>query len=186
MDKKPSIFTYGKAHHGHVISGLPQEHEGMWSCAYQFGISYRPSGLNSNTFLGSSNCFVCLRKKSTCFVSKMLGHFARLLVTPYFHRGRIILGNLCNLKQWLNTVKELKRKVTRGYGWKNDTTTYFQVCLNNLFSCLCHGSIFSFEHCAVFLGSGVRYLQFNHESFYQGHKHFVFGYSVPMKPLMQL
>ena len=28
MDKKPSIFTYGKAHR-HVISGLPQEHEGM-------------------------------------------------------------------------------------------------------------------------------------------------------------
>ena len=82
------------------------------------------------------------------------------------------------MKQWLNTVKELKRKVTQGYGWKKDTTTYFQVYLDNLFSCLCHGSIFSFEHCAVFVCSGVRYFQSDHESFYQGHKHFVFVFSV--------
>ena len=33
MDEKPSIFTYRKAHHGHVISGLPRECEGMWSHA---------------------------------------------------------------------------------------------------------------------------------------------------------
>ena len=34
-NKKPSIFT-GKARHRHVISGLPQVHEGMWSRALTY------------------------------------------------------------------------------------------------------------------------------------------------------
>lgn len=47
----------------------------MWEnvimCAYIFVIRYRLHGLNSNMFLSSGNCYVCLRKKSTCFGSKI-------------------------------------------------------------------------------------------------------------------
>ena len=40
----------------------------MITCASLFGVSYKPCGLNSNTFLDSSNCFARLREN--CFGSK--------------------------------------------------------------------------------------------------------------------
>ena len=78
MDKKPSIFTYRKAHHHRMFSELPQECEGMCSrvLTYLFGVSYRPHKLNSkfNTFSNNSNCFMHLWKTvyPSCFGSKLI------------------------------------------------------------------------------------------------------------------
>ena len=47
---------------------------GTWrnviTCAYLFHVSFRPRGLNSNTFLANGDCSARLWKKSTCFGSK--------------------------------------------------------------------------------------------------------------------
>ena len=66
MNTNMHLVTRGKAHHHQMISGLPQECEGMWSCAltYLASVIHRPRGVNPNTFLDSSNRFVRLRKNS--------------------------------------------------------------------------------------------------------------------------
>lgn len=65
-DKKTSHFYLQKSAPSPGVFWLSS---GMWrnaiTCAYLFGISYRPRELNSNTFLDSSNCFLPLRKKQS-------------------------------------------------------------------------------------------------------------------------
>ena len=57
---------------------------GTWrkviTCTHLFVVSCRERGLNSNTFLDSSDCFVCLRKNSLPVSVVMTNHRGALLV----------------------------------------------------------------------------------------------------------
>ena len=66
-NKKPSIFTYRKSHHLHVISGLPQEHEGMRANALTYLASVIDHmGLIQIHFSTTATVLSISKKQSTC------------------------------------------------------------------------------------------------------------------------
>ena len=62
--KKPSIFAYRQARHGHVISGLPQECEGMWSHALTYLVSVIDHMGLSQTHFSTAVTVLCVSEKT--------------------------------------------------------------------------------------------------------------------------
>ena len=74
----------------------------MITCAYLFGVCCRSRGLNSNTFLDSSDCFVRLRKNSlpvsvVAYIKALVNednHIVADTLLPMMFLGLRKLGNI--------------------------------------------------------------------------------------------